>query len=278
MLAATALALGSAALHAGWNLIVKSHGDRLIAAWGTLAGSALLAGPVLVLFGVPPRASWPYLAASVAIHVAYNFALVRAYEDAPLSVAYPIARGLAPLLTAVGGAVFLSDGLAAPGYAGAGIATAGLLWIGLSARGRHDLWAAVLTGGLITTYTLVDTAGIRAADGGSLQYVTLLLTLTAGAVAVPLAWLRPVAAVVATVRTDWRRLASSGLMSVAAYAMVLAAVQRAPVGYVATLRETSIVLGALAGWLFLGEHFGRRRVGGAVAIVFGVALLAFAVP
>ncbi len=122
MLVASTLAIGSAALHAGWNLFVKGHRDRLVAAWGTLVASGLLAVPVVAVLGLPDRRVLPYLLASVVIHVAYTLVLVRAYEEAPLSVAYPIARGLAPLLTATGGAVFLSDGLAALGYVGAGLA------------------------------------------------------------------------------------------------------------------------------------------------------------
>lgn len=277
MLVATGLAIGSAVLHAGWNLFVKGHTDRLVAAWGTLAATSVLAIPVVVLVGTPHDRVWPYLATSVALHVAYTLALVRAYQDAPLSVAYPIARGLAPLLTAVGGGVFLSDGLTGPGYAGAAVATGGLLWIGLSARSDYDLRAAVGTGAIITAYTLVDTAGVRA-GGGALEYVTTMLALTAAVVTVPVLLRRPAATLVATLRTDWARLTGSGLATVAAYAMVLAAVQRAPVGYVATLRETSIVFGALGGWLLLGEGLGRRRLMGSAAIVAGVALLAASVP
>ena len=55
--------------------------------------------------------------------------------------------------------------------------------------------------------------------------------------------------------------------------MVLAGVRLAPVGYVAALRESSVVLGAGAGWLFLHERLGRARLVSAVVVAAGLVLL-----
>jgi drug/metabolite transporter (DMT)-like permease len=273
MVLAAALALGSAFLHAGWNLFVKSSDDRLVANWGTLMGAALVAPITLVIAGPLDPITYPYLATSVVLHLGYSLALVRAYQTADFSVAYPIARGMAPLLVAVGGILFLSDSLGLLGLLGAAIATIGLISIGLSAgRGRNVRWA-VVTGGFIVSYTLVDAAAVRS-GGNSLGYVSVLLLASwVTFTAVVLLRRRP-GELTAAFRADPLRMTAAGAMSVGAYVMVLAAVQIAPVGYVATLRETSVVLGVLGGWFLLKESFGPRRTRAALAIVAGVALLA----
>jgi drug/metabolite transporter (DMT)-like permease len=74
----------------------------------------------------------------------------------------------------------------------------------------------------------------------------------------------------------WRQYVVSGLFLTTAYALVLVAVRFAPVGYVATLRESSVVLGALFGWLVLGESLGGRRLVSALVVTAGlVGLVAF---
>ncbi|MSO38259.1 MAG: EamA family transporter, partial [Acidimicrobiia bacterium] len=58
-----------------------------------------------------------------------------------------------------------------------------------------------------------------------------------------------------------------------AYSLVLVAVRFAPVGYVATLRESSIVIGAAVGWLFLHERLGGRRLISSIVIALGLVAL-----
>jgi len=276
MVLAAALAFGSAFLHAGWNLFVKSSDDRLIANWGTLMGAALVAPIALAIGGVPDAVTFPYLATSVVLHLGYSLALVRAYQTSDFSVAYPIARGMAPLLVAVGGVLFLGDSLGLLGLLGAAVATIGLVSIGLSAGQSRNVRWAVVTGSFIVSYTLVDAAGVRS-GGNSLGYVSVLLLASwVTFTAVVLLRRRP-GELTAAFRADPLRMTAAGAMSVGAYVMVLAAVQMAPVGYVATLRETSVVLGVLGGWFLLKESFGPRRTRAALAIVAGVALLALGV-
>jgi drug/metabolite transporter (DMT)-like permease len=183
---------------------------------------------------------------------------------------------MAPLLVAVGGVLFLGDSLGLLGLLGAAVATVGLVSIGLSAgRSRNVRWA-VVTGSFIVSYTLVDAAGVRS-GGNSLGYVSVLLLASwVTFTAVVLLRRRP-GELTAAFRADPLRMTAAGAMSVGAYVMVLAAVQMAPVGYVATLRETSVVLGVLGGWFLLKESFGPRRTRAALAIVAGVALLALGV-
>ena len=49
--------------------------------------------------------------------------------------------------------------------------------------------------------------------------------------------------------------------------------QEAPVALVAAARESSIVVGALLGWLVLGEARGAHRLAGSVVVAAGIAAI-----
>lgn len=93
---AGAVLLG-ALLHASWNALVKSRNDTFLAT--VLVGGA--AGLLSALGLLLAAASWPYIAASIAIQLAYHALLVAAYRNGDLSHAYPLMRGSAPLLVAL---------------------------------------------------------------------------------------------------------------------------------------------------------------------------------
>src|SRR5688572_21335767 len=111
MLLATVFALVAAALHAGWNLRVKTSGDRFVALWGQFLAAGAVCAAGLVLTGLPERDSWPWLALSATIHVAYVACLARAYGAGDFSLAYPLARGGGAMVAAIGGIAFLDDQL-----------------------------------------------------------------------------------------------------------------------------------------------------------------------
>lgn len=268
-LSAFGLVVAAAVLHATWNVLLKASGDRLVtAAVQSMAGAAILA-PALVAAGFP-TARWGSLAASAVLHLGYGLTLIGAYDRGDLSVVYPVARGSAPLLTAVGAALLLDDSPGGWGILGVILIAAGILAV---VRGRRGglIWA-LACGSFISGYTLVDGGAVRA-EGGSLRYTAALFlinALTLGAVAIARrGWPRFRDAA----RIGGARLILGGAASAAAYLLVLIAVRWAPLAGVAALRETSVVFGALAGWCLLGEPFGRARVGAAAVIATGVVLL-----
>jgi drug/metabolite transporter (DMT)-like permease len=271
---AFALAIAAAALHASWNLVVKASGDRLVAAAAQAVFGAVAFLPFLAIAGWP-RGGVTAAVASSFCHVAYYLGLVRSYRATDLSVAYPVARGTAPLLVAVGSVVFVDDELTALAWLGIVVVSASLLSIGLHVRDLTNLAWPLATGAVIATYTLIDAHGIRA-TGERLAYVSLLFALT------PI-WLVPLvvrrrgtSAVGAAVRRDGWRLAVAGVASVRSYTLVLLAASRAAVGPVAAVRETSVVFAVLGSRLLLGEDVGHRRVLGAVGVACGAVVLAFA--
>lgn len=270
MLAATLLALGAAVMHAGWNLWVKQSGDRFIALWGqmTVAGAGCLA--ITLVVGWPTDLAWWPVIATGVVHLYYAVALARAYDIGDFSVTYPIARGTGALLAAAGGIAFLGDSLSALAVAGVLVAVGGMVFLAGRADRTH-VRAGLAVAVCIGAYSLIDSHGSRE-TGGNLYP---LLMFTSAGLFITLHGLmagrrRDMAL---ALRTMWPRFALAGAASALTYWMVLVAVQDAPVGYVTALRESSVVIVALVGTRWLGEAHMRRRIGAAVVVVAGLALL-----
>jgi len=271
VLVATVLALASAGLHASWNLRAKSSADRFVALWGQFAAAGLLCVVPLAVVGLPDADAWPFLVLSGAVHLPYVVALARAYDHGDFSLAYPLARGGGALVAAIGGLVLLDDRLSLPGWVAVAVVAGGLTSFVRPGTPAAALRTALLVAVLIGAYTLADTAGVRRTDTASYVLsgfpVTALVVTAWGVARGRLGDLR------ATLPGAWRRHLASGLACVAAYGLVLVAVRRAPVGYVTALRESSVVLAAVAGWRVLGEGFGRARVASSAVVVCGLVLL-----
>ena len=270
----TALVLGAALLHASWNAGIKSSRDVTLDTALVTAAAGLLSLPLIALAPAPARSSWPYLAASVVIHVGYFATLAGAYRIGDLSHAYPLMRGVAPLLVALFGVALLDEHPSAAMWLGIVLISAGILSLGLLQQGRVQrnatLWA-LMNAAIIASYTLVDGAGARLSGTpvGYGAWLFWLLCLPFCALVVTLRG-RPA---LDYARRNWLRGAGGGLCVVGSYGIVLWAMTQAPVAAVAALRETSVIFAALLGTIFLKERFGRQRLIGACAVVLGVIAL-----
>jgi drug/metabolite transporter (DMT)-like permease len=271
VVAATFLALGSAVLHAAWNLLVKISSDRLIAAWGLYVTGGIIFLPVFLVVDRPGVDTLPFLAASSVMHVVYAVALTRAYRHGDFSFAYPLSRGGGALVAAVGGVLFLADTLSGLAWLAIAIVVGGLASLVRPGVAPVALLWAGLTAAMIGTYTTLDAAGARRSSGFGYGVALVLgagLLLSAAIVASGRA-----ARLAPAIRQEWPRFVAGGVCSTLAYSMVLAGARLAPVGYVASLRESSVILGAGAGWLFLHERLGRARLGSALVVTSGLVLL-----
>lgn len=272
MTAAALLALGSALLHAGWNLIVKAGRDPFVFIWAVFASSTVVGIPILIALGWPPAEAWPYILGSSLLQLIYVFTLSAAYRTTDLSVAYPIARGLAPLLITVGAWLALDDALGVVPLLGVLLVSLSLMSIARGSGGGSGVGWALATGIIIAGYTLIDTAGVRRVDE-SIRYVAALFVTVAFLTTVALLLTRSKRLVIELVRTNGIRMLVSGSLAIGAYGLVLIAARLGPIGLVAGLRETSVVFGAMFGWLVLKEPLGSRRTASAVGVALGGALL-----
>lgn len=270
-----ALVLLSAGMHAVWNSLVKSSRDPLteLALSNVVAGGAGLA--LLAFAGFPGWPSVPYLALTVVFEALYYAFLLRSYSAGALSFVYPIARGSAPLLVALSSAVFLDESLGTKAWAGVAIVAGSIASLALSG-GALRLSSrvtpfALATGASIAGYTLVDGAGARLSTS-AYSYIGCLFVGNAF-VLLPVLLVRRRGVLRERMSMLMRRGAISGVLSFAAYGIVVWAMTRAPIAPVAALRETSVVFAAVIGAVFLGEPFGLFRILAAAGVAAGVILL-----
>ena len=277
MLLATLLALGSAVLHAGWNLVAKrAEGDRYLVLWAQFLMGGLLALPLLLVHAVVwgmPWQGYAWAAASGCVHLPYTWLLARAYHHGDFSVSYPVARGGGAALAAIGGVLFAGDSLSTFEVVGIGTVVAGLTLLALRATAAN-IRMALLVALTIGVYTVLDAKGARAT--GSMAYVlaSFVGTATSNTTFALVTGRRT--EMVEMLRLNWRRAVVTGAASLITYGLVLVAIQRAPVGYVTALRESSVVLAALAGWKLLGKGDHRRRITSAVVVFGGLLTLVVA--
>ena len=270
--------LAAALLHATWNALVKGGGDKAVAMCAVVLGHAPFALAALSFAATPLPASWPYVAASIALHLGYQLFLLMSYRIGDLTQVYPIARGTAPLLVAAFSVLVLGVALAPLELAGVVVIGAGI--ISLSLVRRHDglrnpraAATAAVTGVFIAAYSLVDGMGARAA-GTAVGFYGWVAVGNAAAMLVLVGLARPrlvralpQAAGVAVV---------GGGASFAAYALVVWAFTQAPIALVTALRETSIVFALLIGVVFLKERLDLARVVSTMLTIGGAALLRLA--
>ena len=269
--------LFAALCHAGWNALIKVGLDPLSTTTLISLGSGVVALVVLPFVGMPAWACWPWLIASVIIHLGYFAFLIEAYRAGDLGQVYPIARGAAPLMTATATTIFVGERLSLIGWGGIVALVAGIVL--LSARGgrelthidRRAIGFALLTALTICTYSVVDGIGARL----SLNPVSYSLWLFVGIaiVMVPYALYRDGRDVIPAMQAYWRRGLAGGALQVISYGTVLWAMTLAPIAIVATLRETSVLFGAVIAVVVLKEPLRAMRVVAALSILCGLVLI-----
>ena len=239
-----------------------------------LTGS-LVALPLLLLFGPPAAASWPFILASVVIHIGYYVALAGAYRHGDLGLTYPLMRGTAPLLVALSAVFTVGESLSPLSWAGVLGVSCGVLALGLSRHAMDSPRAvafALSNAVVIAVYTVVDALGARA-SGNALQYVVALFVLDGWPFGLMVLRRRGLAASGRYARARALPALLGAVASLGSYGIALWAMTRAPVATVAALRESSVLFAALIGSSLLKEAFTLRRALGTAAIVTGVMAL-----
>ena len=274
---AVILILSAAVMHAVWNAFVKMDGDRLMTMAVVISTPGLLA-PLLLLIGPPPALeSWPYILLSVLLNNAYFLFLIEAYRSGDLSQVYPIARGSAPLLVAVGAALFANEQLSVVELAGVFIISAGtisLIWrsgLRVDAEKRSIIFA-LLTGLMIASYTIIDGIGVRL-SGNPAAYIGWLFILSPLPIA-SIAIIRRRGEALVYIRNNWKLAVLAGGLNLGSYGLSIWALSLAAMAHVSAMRETSVIIAALIGTQLLGESFGKRRILAAMVVATGVILIA----
>jgi drug/metabolite transporter (DMT)-like permease len=278
-----ALVLTAAVLHASWNLLAKKAKGKTPFIWLQYIASNILYLPFLFFQthkGIPVY-SWPLLwfsVSSAVVHLGYFIVLQKGYRSADLSVVYPLARGSAPLVSFIAAILFLHEQLKLSSVAGLLLIIAGVLIItGLSFKKENNskimtgITYGVLTGLFIALYSFNDAVAIK-------KYAISPLILTLSTNFCSTVFLLPF---VLPQKDELKReikmhtwsIIAIGLLSPAAYILVLEALKYAPLSVVAPARETSILLGVFMGSRVFNEDDGKRRLIASVLILGGIIAL-----
>jgi len=269
--------LFAAACHAGWNALIKVGLDPLSTTTLISVGSGIVALAFSPFVGVPAWAAWPWLAASIVIHLVYFASLIESYRTGDLGQVYPIARGSAPLMTAAVTSIFVGEKLSALGWAGIAALVGGVLL--LSARGarhlaeidRRAIGFALFTALTICAYSVVDGIGARLSANPNGYSVWLFVGIAV--VMVPYALYRDGRDVIPAMQRFWLRGFAGGALQALSYGIAIWAMTVAPIAIVATLRETSVLFGAVIAVVVLKEPLRAVRIVAACLIVCGLVLI-----
>jgi len=268
--------LGAAILHASWNALLKASPDKALANVGQAIARGAISVAVVPFLPAPAPESWPWIAGSILVHIAYFWLLAGAYRWGDLSFTYPVMRGGAPVIVAVVSVIVFGELLPWAEAAALALICAGVLGFasGLSgsmAGQRRALAFALANAAVIACYTLIDARGVRL-SGAAVSYA-LWFFIGNSVVQVALGVGGRGREVLLYLRRHAWQAALGGVFTIGAYGTALWAMTQAPVALVAALRETSVIFAALIGALFLGEKLTRSRLVATALVVAGLVAL-----
>ncbi len=270
------IVLFAAALHASWNALVKSTGDKVVSMTAITIGHAPLALIAIPFVPTPAPESWPYLICSVAVHTGYQLGLMQAYRLGDYTQVYPIARGSGPAIVMVVSVAVLGVDLKTTEMTAIALVVAGIFCLAFAKQndGLHNpkaVAAALLTGCFIAGYSLLDGLGARAA-GTAFGYIAWMTVINAFVFAIIIGVANRSA--LARVATESKQtLFVGGSASVLAYVLVVWAMTQAPIALVTTLRETSTIFALFIGAFFLKERIGFMKITAVLLAISGISLL-----
>ncbi|MFN0191601.1 MAG: EamA family transporter [Aestuariivirga sp.] len=269
-----------AALHAFWNSFLKIKADPAAATTMLAVGGGIVATGLLCFTGMPDPKALPYVAMSAAIHVVYWSALGKAYAAGDVSRVYPLARGSAPVITAMLAIPLFGEFPEPVAWAGILTVVAGIFLIGFWRAetklpvNRDVIKFAAIVAMTIPAYSLVDGYGGRQA-GSAFAYTAFLYVCNGWAMlAYGLARQRP--QLLAALDGNWHIGLLTGGLSLLSYGIAVWAMTKAPVALVAALRETSILFALAFAAVMLKERLRGGSFVGASLVLSGLVAIRLA--
>ncbi|MBN8955929.1 MAG: EamA family transporter [Rhizobiales bacterium] len=272
-----AAVLVGAACHAGWNALVKVRLEPFTAMALIAICSFVIVIPIVPFVGLPAPAAWPWIGASILVHIGYFIGLSEAYRYGDMGQVYPIARGSAPLMTTLVSTTVLGEAISPMGIFGIVLLACGVFVMsfrGGAAMSRMNSRAvgfALFTAVTICGYSISDGTGARVS--GNPHAYTVWLFIADGLMMTMLVLIRRGPASFPQMAPFWISGFIGGVLSLAAYWIAIWAMTKAPIAIVAALRETSVLFAAAIAVFILKEPLSATRIAAAVLIVAGLALI-----
>lgn len=266
--------LFAALLHASWNAVIRSGGDRFQGMLLLTLTQALMGGLMAVFVPMPDGVVWAWLLLSGVLHAAYKLFLAAAYQHGDLSRVYPIARGAAPMIVVILGFFFLSDQIALKEYTGIGLIGVGVMLMakGVFRDGEARALIPFALGSALCTagYSIVDGMGARVA--GHATMFTAWLFIFDGLFFTAFTGLTRGTAVFRASPKAWSIGAFAGALSLVTYWIAVWAMTVAPIALVSALRETSVLFAVLIGVFVMREKINTAKIFAAIVILVGVVV------
>ncbi|MDC1510208.1 EamA family transporter [Oceanospirillaceae bacterium] len=267
----------AAALHAGWNALVKINAEPIIAMGLIMLCTSIVALGFMPFVAFPQSKLWPFLLITLILHFGYKVFLVKAYAQGDFGQIYPITRGSGPVWVLLVSVIFLGVEFTQLEILAVLVVTGGIATLSHFKRSKPlgvGFYYALVTGLWIAGYTMVD--GFAVSQLGQVHSYVVWLFFLDGIIAAVWAYNYKPQVFVASLRRYWFVAIGGGVMSMAAYWICLWAMTQAPVAMVAALRETSVLFGALLSTYMFKEVLGPKRWISAVLICVGLVLIKLA--
>ena len=268
---APAMMIASGSIHAVVNAILKGGKDKMTGRAIIDGSSALILLPATLLVPLPAGA-WGWLGLSAAIHCLYLYAVVRAFETSDFSAAYPVMRGVAPMLTATLAILVFGEHVSTREIVGIALIGGAVAMLVIGRHlGRAGLGWALLTAAMIGCYTMADAHGVRAAPR-SVSYIVWSFVLSGGAI-VTMFGLASRGRIFVAALGQWKAGVTAGALSIVTYGLALNAFALGAIAPLAALRETGMVTALAIAIFFLGERVTLMRALSVLGILGGAALI-----
>jgi len=262
----------AAFLHALWNIIIKSLNNSLVGIAVKVFFQSIIFTPIIFFVPLPEGITWFYLICSFLLHSLYFILLGIMYNREDLTFIYPVARGCAPVFVTILSLIFLYDTISLFGIIGILIVSFALIIISFNKfNTKIDIkiiGISLFIAFIISIYTFTDGAGVRSVENSSTFIVWNFFF--GGWISIGYAYLTNKKALFSLKLKELFLILCATVVSFSAYAIIIWSMKYEPIGFVASMRESSIIFASIIGFFILKEKIGYIRITSGIIFFIGV--------
>jgi drug/metabolite transporter (DMT)-like permease len=269
--------LSAALMHAAWNSIIQSSSNSFLESFNFAIWKVPLTLVLIILLPIPHSDSWPYIAASIVVHFIYTYSFVYTYTRNELSQVYPIFRGAPPLIILLLSYFVLKENISSTGWIAVIITSLGIIsmsFMGSKINFKSSISITIVAFAIVA-YSMIDGMGARLSLQ-SFSYLAWVFFIHWSIYSIFVVYQQGYEKCINHVKAHYLKGIFAGGISFLGYSLILWAMTKAPIPYVAALRETSIIFVGIIGYLFLSEKMTIYKLLSLLTIVIGAMLLRLA--
>ena len=265
----------AAFLHALWNIIIKSINNSLVGVACKVFFQSIIFAPIIFFVPLPEGITWLYLICSSLLHSLYFILLGIMYSKKDLTFIYPVARGCAPVFVTILSLIFLKETIPFFGIIGILIACIALILISINNLNTKvdfkTILISIFIALIISVYTFTDGSGVRSVDN-SATFIVWNFFL-GGWISIGYVYLTNKESLFKLRIKELILILCATVISFSAYAIIIWSMKYEPFGFVASMRESSIIFASLIGLVLLKEKIGYIRIISGILFFIGVCFI-----